>query len=60
MRPAIGQLLVALVVLIVIVAVIAAVVFGIVKLIRYAKRRETDRREMLDLMRQQNRRDRIG
>lgn len=48
MRPAIGQLLVVLVILIVIAAIISAVVFGIVKLVKYAKRRETDRQELID------------
>ncbi|WP_432789239.1 hypothetical protein QYM46_12950 [Brevibacterium sp. K11IcPPYGO002] len=56
MRPAIGQIAVLLVLLIVIAAVIAGIVFGIVKLVKYMRRREADRREMLGLMREQNRR----
>lgn len=56
MRPAVGQLVVLLVLLIVIAAIIAGIVFGIVKLVKYMRRREADRREMLDLVREQNRR----
>lgn len=40
-----------------IAALLAAVFFAVRGVIRYAKRREADRREMLDLMREQNRRD---
>lgn len=54
MRPAIGQIAVLLVLLIVIAAIIAGIVFGILKLVKYMRRREADRREMLGLMREQN------
>lgn len=53
MRPAIGQLLVVLVILIVIAAVAAAIIYGLVRLIRYLRRREADRHEMLEIMRRQ-------
>jgi len=56
-RPALGQIAVLLVLLIVIAAIIAGIVFGIVKLAKYMRRREADRREMLDIVREQNRRD---
>lgn len=55
MRLAFGQILILLVILAVIAAIIAGAIFGIIKLVKYAKRRETDRKEMLDLMREQNR-----
>lgn len=57
MRPALGQIAILLVLLIVIAAIIAGIVFGIVKLVKYMRRREADRREMLDIVREQNRRD---
>ena len=60
MRPALGQLLVVLVILIVIAAILAAIIYGAIRIVRYWRRREADRREMLDLMREQNRSDRIG
>ena len=50
MTLAFGQVFVLLILL----AIGAAVVFGIAALVRYAKRREADRREMLELMREQN------
>ncbi|WCE39117.1 hypothetical protein PGC08_14075 [Brevibacterium sp. BDJS002] len=40
------------------IAIVLASIFFVVRgIIRYAKRREADRQEMLDLMREQNRRE---
>lgn len=55
MRLAFGQILILLVILAVIAAIIAGAIFGIIKLLKSAKRREADGKEMLDLMREQNR-----
>lgn len=40
------------------IAIVLAAIFFVVRgILRYAKRREADRQEMLDLMREQNRRE---
>lgn len=55
MRLAFGQILILLVFLAVVTAIIAGAIVGIIKLVKSAKRREADRKEMLDLLREQNR-----
>ncbi|WP_193095771.1 hypothetical protein [Brevibacterium sp. FME17] len=55
MRLAFGQILVLLVILAVIAAIIVGAIFGVIKLVKSTKRCEADRKEMLDLMRKQNR-----
>ena len=46
--------------LLLIAVIITAVFFTVRGIIRYMRRRDSDRKEMLDLMRKQNRRDGDG
>lgn len=56
MRPSFGQLAIVIGGWAILIALIVIAVVVIRKLVKYARRREADRREMLDLMREQNRR----